>query len=52
MTHLRDALLDELEHLGIIVLAQERLSEPTPVEQLIPLEELARQLGREHLLDE
>jgi len=51
MTHVRDALLDELEDVGIILLAQGRLSEPTPVEQLIPLEALARQLGREHLLD-
>ena len=48
----KEELLDELEDLGIILLAQERLSEPTPVEQLIPLEELARQFGREHLLGE
>ncbi len=27
--------------MGIILLAQERLAEPTPVEELIPLEELA-----------
>ena len=45
-----EELLDELEDLGIILLAQERLAEPTPVDQLIPLEELARRFGREHLL--
>ncbi len=43
-------LLDELEDVGIVLLAQERLAEPTPREQLIPLEELARRFGREHLL--
>ena len=32
--------------------SQERLAEPTPVDQLIPLDELARQFGREHLLAE
>lgn len=47
-----EELLDELEDVGIILLAQERLAEPTPVERLIPLEELARQFGREHLLAE
>jgi hypothetical protein len=45
-----EELLDELEDMGIILLAQERLAEPTPVDQLIPLEELARQFGRQHLL--
>ena len=43
-------LLDELEDLGILLLAQERLADPTPVDQLIPLEELARSVGREHLV--
>jgi len=45
-------LLEELEDMGIILLAQERLAELTPVEQLIPIEELARRFGREHLLAE
>lgn len=45
-----EELLDELEDVGIILLAQERLSEPTPIEQLIPIEELARRFGREDLL--
>jgi len=48
----RDELLDELEDVGIVLLAQERLADPTPVGQLIPLEELARELGREHLIAE
>jgi hypothetical protein len=48
----KEELLDELEDVGIILLAQERLAQPTPVERLIPLEALARQLGREHLLAE
>lgn len=48
----KEELLDELEDLGIILLAQERLAEPTPLERLIPLEQLARQFGREHLLAE
>jgi len=38
--------------MGITVLVQERISEPTPVEQLIPFEQLARHLGREHVLGE
>lgn len=46
----KEELLDELEDVGIILLAQERLAAPTPAEQLIPLEELARRFGREHLL--
>lgn len=45
-----EELLDELEDVGIILLAQERLESATPVDQLIPLEELARQFGREHLI--
>jgi hypothetical protein len=45
-----EELLDELEDVGIILLAQERLEDLTPVDQLIPLDELARQFGREHLI--
>ena len=45
-----EALLDELEDLGIILLAEERLAQPTPVDRLIPLAQLARQFGRERLL--
>ena len=48
----KEELLDELEDVGIILLAQERLAEPTPVDQLIPLDELARRFGRDHLLAE
>jgi len=46
----KEELLEELEDMGIILLAQERLADPTPVDRLIPLEELAQQFGREHLL--
>lgn len=46
----KEELLEELEDVGIILLAQERLAEPTPVDRLIPLEELASRFGREHLL--
>lgn len=46
----KDELLEELEDMGIVLLAQERLAEPTPIRGLIPLEELARRFGREHLL--
>ena len=46
----RDELIDELEDLGIVLLAQERRGEPTPVDELIPLEDLARRFGREHLI--
>lgn len=45
-----DELLEELEDMGILLLAQERLATETPVDRLIPLDELARQFGREHLL--
>lgn len=45
-----EELLDELEDVGIVLLAQERLNDPTPVDQLIPLDELARPFGREHLV--
>lgn len=47
-----EELVEELEDIGILLLAQERLAEPTPVEQLIPVEELVRRFGREHLLAE
>jgi len=43
-------LPEEPEDLGIMLLAQERLAEPTPVDRLIGLEELARRFGREDLL--
>jgi hypothetical protein len=46
-----EELLDELEDIGLVLLAQERLGEERPFEELIPLSELARQFGREHLLD-
>lgn len=46
----RDEVLEELEDMGIVLLAQARLAEPTPVAELIPMEELARRFGREHLL--
>lgn len=46
----KEDLLEEIEDIGIVLLAQERLAEPTPADRLIPLEELARQLGRERLL--
>ncbi len=46
----REELLEELEDMGIVLLAQARFAEPTPVAELIPLEELARRFGREHLL--
>lgn len=45
-----EELFEELEDMGIVLLAQERLADATPVDRLIPLEELARQFGREHLL--
>jgi hypothetical protein len=48
----REELLDELEDMGIILLAQERLAEPTSADRLIPLSELAGAFGREHLLAE
>ena len=46
----KEELFEELEDVGIILLAQERLAEPTPIDKLIPLEELTSQFGREHLL--
>lgn len=47
-----EELIEELEDVGILLLAQERLGDPTPVEQLIPVEELVRQFGHEELLGE
>jgi hypothetical protein len=47
-----DELLDELEAVGIALLAEARLAEPTPAEQLIPIEELARKHGFAELLGE
>lgn len=46
----REELLDDLEVFGIGLLAEERLSSPTPVEQLLTIEELAREHGFEDLL--
>jgi len=45
-----DALLDELEVVGIVLLAEARLAEPAPAEGLIPIEELARKHGFAELL--
>lgn len=45
-----DELEDELEVVGIALLAQERLANPTPAEELIPVEELAKRYGLEELL--
>jgi hypothetical protein len=47
---MEEPLEELLEDVGILLLAQERLAEPTPVARLIPLEEFAGQFGREHLL--
>jgi hypothetical protein len=47
-----EELLDELEVIGIALLAEERLAEPTPAEKLIPVEELARKHGLAELLSE
>ena len=46
----REELLDDLEVFGISLLAEERLSSPTPVERLLTLEELAREHGFEDLV--
>lgn len=46
----KEELLEELEDVGIVLLAQERLATPTPLEELIPLDELAGRFGRAHLL--
>lgn len=45
-----DELEDELEVVGIALLAQERLANPTAVEELIPVEELAKKYGLEDLI--
>ena len=47
----KEELLDELEAIGLALLAQERLANPTPVDELIPLEELARRHGFGDLLE-
>jgi hypothetical protein len=41
----REELLDDLEVFGLSLLAEERLSSPTPNEDLLTIEELARRLG-------
>jgi hypothetical protein len=46
----REELLDDLEVFGISLLAEERLSSPTPVEQLLTLDELVREHGFEDVL--
>jgi hypothetical protein len=46
----REELLDDLEVFGIGLLAEERLSSPTPAERLLTIEELAREHGFEDLL--
>jgi hypothetical protein len=46
-----EELEDDLEVFGMLLLAQERLTEPTTVEDLIPVEDLARRFGVEELLD-
>jgi len=48
----REELLDDLEVFGISLLAEERLSSPTPVEQLLTIEELAGEHGFEDLVTE
>jgi hypothetical protein len=45
-----EELLDDLEVFGISLLAEERLSSPTPVEQLLTIEKLAREHGLEDLV--
>ena len=46
----KEELPEELEDIGIALLAKERLAEPTPKEELIPVEDLARRLGLKRLL--
>ncbi len=46
-----EELEDDLEVFGMMLLARERLAEPTPAEDLIPVEDLARRFGAEELLD-
>jgi hypothetical protein len=48
----KEELLDELEDIGMALLAEERLARPTAWDELIPVEELARKFGFEDLLDE
>ncbi len=47
-----EELLDELELIGIALLAEERLGAPTPHEGLIPVEQLVRKHGFAGLLGE
>lgn len=47
-----EELLDELELIGLALLAEERLGESTPVEELIPIEQLVRKHGFAGLLGE
>lgn len=46
-----EELEEDLEVFGMMLLAQERLAEPTAVEDLIPVEDLARRFGLGRLLD-
>ena len=46
----RDLLLDDLEALGIALLAEERLASPTPSDRLLTIEELAQAHGFEDLV--
>lgn len=47
-----EELLDELEVIGIALLAEQRLADPTPIEELIPVEDLVRKHGFAELLGE
>ena len=47
-----EELLDELEAIGIALLAEERLGKRTAEEELVPVEELARRFGLRRLLAE
>lgn len=46
-----EELEDELEDIGIVLLAEQRLAQPTPAEELIPVEELAGRFGFGDLLE-
>lgn len=48
----REELLDDLEVFGIALLAEERLSAPTPTERLLTIEDLAREHGFDDLVGE
>jgi hypothetical protein len=47
-----EELLEELEDVGILLLAQERLADPASAERLTPVEDLVRQFGYQDMLDE